>query len=100
MKDLAEVQVVDTIPATGPEGPLAVFKAIEAATKDRPVGSKIAYIYTGGSWVHSRGMGDLDKWTDERQPYGSGVELTQWRWKVEEVILSGELYLSKRSVIW
>lgn len=86
--------VIDTIPNTGPEKPLEIFDAIVSATNDRPMGAKLTYIYTGGSWVYSRGLGGLEKWTDERQPYGPGVELTQWRWKVEEQVLSGE---SRRS---
>ncbi|KAI9636345.1 uncharacterized protein MKK02DRAFT_37108 [Dioszegia hungarica] len=80
--------VIDTIPETGPEGPLATFKAVSSAVEKRQNGAKLTYIYTGGSWCHSRGLGGLDQWTDERQPYGHGVQLTQWRWKVEEQVLA------------
>lgn len=82
--------VIDTVPATSPDAPLATFDAVVKLTQNRPIGSKLTYIYTGGSWVHARGAGGLDKWTDERQPYGGAVELTQWRWKVEEKVLACE----------
>lgn len=79
--------VIDTIPATSPEVPLATFNHVLALNKDRPDGAKVTFIYTGGSWVHSRGSGGLESWTDERQPHTGRNKLTAWRWEVEKEVL-------------
>jgi len=56
--------------------------------KARDPGARLTYIYTGGSWVHSRGTGGLETWTDERQPHSGQNKLTAWRWEVEKEVLS------------
>jgi len=80
--------VIDTIPETSPEGPLALFNHCVSLYANRPAGAKATYIYTGGSWVHSRGEEGLESWTDERQPQSGRIKLTAWRWEVEKEILT------------
>lgn len=82
--------MIDTVPATSPEGPLATFRHVVQATAQRGAGAKVTYIYTGGSWTQSRGAGGLDKWTSEQQPHTGQVKLTKWRWEVEKEVLEGE----------
>lgn len=82
--------MIDTVPCTSPEIPLATYKHVAKASASRGAGSKITYIYTGGSWTQSRGMGGLDKWTSEQQPHSGEIKLTAWRWEVEKVVLEGE----------
>jgi len=82
--------VIDTIAFEGPGGPLALFKAFTNEVCSRRTGAQAAYIYCAGSWTMSRGSGGLDQWTDERQPNSGRVELTKWRTKVEQEVLSCE----------
>ncbi|ORY30343.1 hypothetical protein BCR39DRAFT_466725, partial [Naematelia encephala] len=82
--------VIDTVPAMGFDVPLKTFKLVEELSKDRPDGAKITYIYTGGSWVHSRGTGGLDTWTSEQQPHSGQNVLTAWRWNVEKEVLASK----------
>lgn len=67
---------------------LATFHHDMSLIASRPPGAKLTYIYTGGSWVHSRGTGGLESWTDERQPHSGRNKLTSWRWEVEKEVLA------------
>lgn len=82
--------MIDTVPATSPEVPIATYKHVAQASSKRGAGAKITYIYTGGSWTQSRGPGGLDKWTSEQTPHSGQVKLTAWRWEVEKEVLAGE----------
>lgn len=88
--DLTVREVIDTVPSTSPEVPLATYKHVVEVTASRGAGAKVTYIYTGGSWTQSRGMGGLDNWTSEQQPHSGQVKLTAWRWEVEKVVLECE----------
>ncbi|KAK4686743.1 hypothetical protein P7C73_g3378, partial [Tremellales sp. Uapishka_1] len=90
-KLVGEVDVVlDSTPAVGSEVPLKTFKHTVSKVADRPAGAALTYIYCGGSWVHSRGTGGLDSWTDERQPHSGQNKLTAWRWDVEKEVLASK----------
>ncbi|KAL7420066.1 hypothetical protein Q5752_005031 [Cryptotrichosporon argae] len=81
--------VIDTVPAHTPEVPLAAFNLVAAAKRDAP-GTKITYIYTGGSWVHARPGAGLDAWSSETQAHTGHVQLTAWRWEIEKEVLSSD----------
>lgn len=89
--------MIDTVPATSPDVPLATYKHVVKATSKRGAGAKITYIYTGGSWTQSRGPGGLDKWTSEQTPHSGQVKLTAWRWEVEKEVLECRYPVSRRS---
>lgn len=74
----------------GAAGSLGILRLVESISKNRPVGAKITHIYAGGSWTQSLGPGGLDKWTSESQPHSGQVELTKWRWEVEEAVLASK----------
>ncbi|WWD21567.1 hypothetical protein CI109_106053 [Kwoniella shandongensis] len=82
--------VIDCLGATGPNDAVSAFKNFLSHV-DRPKSSpKPTYIYTSGLWINARGMGGLDKWTDERQPTSTYLEAVQWRPLVEVPILESD----------
>jgi hypothetical protein len=83
--------VIDLIVITGPQDTLATYLHFAASVVSRPRGgAKPTYIFAEGHWTLTKGLGGLEKWTDERQPQTEYNMLTRWHAEVEREIFASE----------
>ncbi len=88
---LIQQVVCDILKTSGPANALATFHHFVDLVGKRPRATpKATYIYTGGLWSLSRGVGGLETWTDERQPRTEYNEAVGWRAEVEDPVLLGK----------
>lgn len=72
--------------------PLQALNAVEGISTRGSPSTRTTYIFIGGAWSHSRGLGGLEAWASEQQPTTDALEATQWRKEVEQAVLSSEYH--------